>query len=59
MTTPDDLAAALAAIPGAAGRADRPRFADGRASLILDVTGLDAPARDRLQEQVRAALAAV
>ena len=59
MTDIAELAAALAAIPAAAGRAAPPRFKDGRASLILDVTGLDGPARDRLKADIEAALAAV
>ena len=59
MTDPADLAAALDAIPAAKGRAAPPRFADGRASLILDVTGLDANARDLLQADVKRALLAV
>ena len=33
------------------------RLSDGRASIILDVTGLDATARDALEAQVRAAAA--
>lgn len=33
------------------------RLSDGRASVILDVTGLDASARDALEKQVRAAAA--
>lgn len=43
-------------LPAAQGRAGPPRFADGRASLILDVTGLDAAARDSLKNEVEAAL---
>lgn len=50
------LEAALATVPAAKGRAAPPRFADGRASLILDVTGLDAAARDALHADVTAAL---
>ncbi len=53
------LAAALDAVSAAKGRAAPPRFQDGRASLILDVTGLDGPARDALKAEVEAALAAV
>jgi ATP-binding protein involved in chromosome partitioning len=59
MTDPATLAAALAAVPNAMGRAAPPRFQDGRASLILDVTGLDGTARDALKAAVEAALAAV
>jgi len=59
MTTPEMLVSALAALPAASGRAAPPRFADGRASLILDVTGLDDAARDSLKAQVEAALMAV
>jgi ATP-binding protein involved in chromosome partitioning len=53
------LTAALAAVPAAQGRAGPPRLADGRASLILDVTGLGGPARDDLKAVVETALAAV
>lgn len=53
------MEAALATVPAAKGRAAPPRFADGRASLILDVTGLDATARDALQADVTAALKSV
>ena len=59
MTEIAALAAALDALPNALGRAAPPRFQDGRASLILDVTGLDAAARDRLKAEVEAALAVV
>lgn len=59
MTTVEALAAALARISTAKGRAGPPRFADGRASLILDVTGLDTAARDALKADVEAALAVV
>jgi ATP-binding protein involved in chromosome partitioning len=58
MTEIADLEAALAAVPAATGRAAPPRFADGRASLILDVTGLDIAARDALQAGVDRALTA-
>jgi ATP-binding protein involved in chromosome partitioning len=54
-----DLEAAIATVPAAMGRAAPPRFADGRASLILDVTGLDTAARDALQADVDRALSAV
>ncbi len=59
MTETSRLIAALEAIPDAEGRAAPPRFAAGRASLILDVTGLDPAARDALQAAVEAALMAV
>src|ERR1700712_3304209 len=59
MTDEASLSAALATVPGAKGRAAPPRFADGRASLILDVTGLDEVHRDLLQADVKAALAKV
>lgn len=48
------FADALAAV--GEGRATG-RLADGRASVILDVTGLDQPARDALEADVRARLA--
>ncbi|MEP6785562.1 MAG: Mrp/NBP35 family ATP-binding protein [Sphingomonadales bacterium] len=56
MTSPESLAAALVPISAAEGRAGPPRFADGRASLILDVTGLDIAARNALKAEVEAAL---
>jgi len=59
MTEIAQLAAALATVSTAKGRAAPPRFQDGRASLILDVTGLDAQSRDALKAEVEAALAAV
>ncbi len=59
MTDVQKLVTALTAIPAAKGRAGPPRLANGRASLILDVTGLDVAARDRLKAEVEAALAAV
>ena len=59
MTTAADLTAALDTLPQAKGRAGPPRFADGRASLILDATGLALPDRDALKAQVEALLAAV
>jgi ATP-binding protein involved in chromosome partitioning len=54
----DPLEAALASVPGAAGRAAAPRLNEGVASVVLDVTGLPAADRVRLEEQVRAALLA-
>ena len=59
MTDISTLVAAIDAIPAARGRAAPPRFADGRASLILDVTGLEPAARDALKAQIEAALMAV
>ena len=59
MTSPESLVAALALIPAAQGRAAPPRFADGRASVILDVTGLSAAERDSLQADVDAGLRTV
>jgi ATP-binding protein involved in chromosome partitioning len=59
MTDIQMLVSALAAVPAAQGRAGPPRLADGRASLILDVTGLAAEKRDELKSAVEAALAAV
>ena len=52
----ENLALALATVPAATGRAGPPRFDDGRASLILDVTGLGAVERDALKAEVEAAL---
>jgi ATP-binding protein involved in chromosome partitioning len=59
MTDEATLSAALATVPGAGGRAAPPRFADGRASLILDVTGLDEVQRDLLQVDVKRVLMTV
>ena len=59
MTDISTLVAAIDAIATAKGRAAPPRFADGRASLILDVTGLDPAARESLKAQIEAALMAV
>jgi ATP-binding protein involved in chromosome partitioning len=59
MTDVATLSAALESIPMAKDRAAPPRFADGRASLILDVTGLDAAARDALKAEVERMLLAV
>ena len=59
MTDISTLVAAIDAIAMAKGRAAPPRFADGRASLILDVTGLDPAARESLKAQIEAALMAV
>lgn len=59
MTDLDTLTAALAALPGAAGRASGVRFDAGRVSLMLDVTGLDPAARDALDQDVRNLLQAL
>ena len=59
MTDIAALTAAITTIPAATGRAGPPRFADGRASLILDVTGLDAAARYALDRDLKAALSAL
>ena len=57
MTTEADLAAAIAPIAG--GRAAPPRLSGGRATLILDTTGMTAEARDKMEAEVKAALAAL
>ena len=54
---PDTILAALAGI--ASGRAMAPRFSEGVASLVLEVTGLGAEARAELEEEVRRALLAL
>lgn len=59
MTQVSLLQAAIDTVVAAAARAGPPRFADGRASLILDVTGLDAAAREALDRDLTAALANV
>ena len=59
MTEISHLVAAIETVSAAKGRAAPPRLAEGRASLILDVTGLDGAARDALKSQVEAALMAV
>ncbi len=67
MTDTATFSAALDAIPDpvsgtglvASGRASTPRFADGRVSLMLDVTGLTASARDTLDQTVKQALSAL
>ncbi len=59
MTDISALQDALDTITAAKGRAAPPRLADGRASLILDVTGLNDAARDALKTEVEAALASV
>lgn len=56
MTEPQDLSAALA--PVSAGRATV-RLENGRASVVLDVTGLAPDTRDALEGEVRAAAAAL
>jgi ATP-binding protein involved in chromosome partitioning len=57
MAGPDRLYAAIAKIVGS--RAAAPRLADGRASLILDVTGLDQKTRDAMADAAKAALLAL
>ena len=59
MTDIAALNAALDTVTAAKGRAAPPRFADGRASLILDVSGLGTDARAALQADVEAALMTV
>jgi ATP-binding protein involved in chromosome partitioning len=59
MAITDELGAALAALPAARDRAGPPRFSDGRASVILDVTGLTTPERESLRADVEAALITV
>jgi ATP-binding protein involved in chromosome partitioning len=67
MTEISVLTAALEAVPDPLGkgglitakRATAPRFSEGRASLILDVTGLDPAQRDALDKAVHQALEAV
>ncbi|HEU0133739.1 MAG TPA: P-loop NTPase [Allosphingosinicella sp.] len=55
----DLLTAALSPVPEALARTAAPRLRDGVASLVLDVGGLPARERDRLESAVRAALAEV
>jgi ATP-binding protein involved in chromosome partitioning len=57
MAEPDRLHAAIQKIVGS--RAAPPRLADGRASLILDVTGLDPKTRDAMAEAAKDALLAL
>ena len=57
MAETDRLLAAISKITGS--RAAAPRLTDGRASLILDVTGLDATTRDAMAEAAKAALLAL
>ncbi|WP_454885638.1 Mrp/NBP35 family ATP-binding protein [Sphingomonas oryzagri] len=59
MTDSAPLATALASLPGARRIAPPRLSADGVASVILDVTGLDATARDALETEVRGRLAMV
>ncbi|MEG3147200.1 Mrp/NBP35 family ATP-binding protein [Sphingomonas sp. RT2P30] len=60
MTDIDPLDTALsAALSAVAGPRATPRRDGGRASIILDVTGLDQPARDSLEEAVRGAASGV
>ena len=55
----DDKADILAALGDLAGRVSAPRLKDGVASMVLDVTGLDAPGRAEIERRIRAALVAV
>ncbi len=59
MTDSASLAAALAALPDAHRIAPPRVSAEGVASVILDVTGLEAAARDALEAEVRRALLGV
>jgi ATP-binding protein involved in chromosome partitioning len=59
MSDISQLVAAIDTVPAAKDRAAPPRFADGRASLILDVTGLNPASRDALKAAVETALMAV
>jgi ATP-binding protein involved in chromosome partitioning len=63
----EDVLAALSAISDPAGgrsiveagRVQAPRFGDGIASIVLDVTGLNAEARASLERRIRAAMVGV
>jgi ATP-binding protein involved in chromosome partitioning len=55
----ETIAAALQAVDGAEGRISGPRLTGGVASLLLDVTGLSADARARLEREIRAAVTAL
>jgi len=67
MATTDSLSAALDSVIDtisgkgliASGRAAAPRLADGVASVVIDVTGLSADARERLGKAAEAAVGAV
>ena len=67
MSEIDTIKAALDAIPDPSGngglimsgRAAAPRLADGRAGLILDVSGLSVAARDALAAEIEARLKSV
>ena len=67
MEMTDSLPAALDAVTDpisgkgliASGRAAAPRFEDGTASVVLDVTGLSGDARSKLETAVKQALIAV
>ncbi len=52
----DDTAKLLSALGDLAGRVSAPRLRDGVASMVLDVTGLDAAGRAALERDIRAAL---
>jgi ATP-binding protein involved in chromosome partitioning len=55
----ETLKQALARIPAAEGRSSALRLQGGVASLVLDVTSLDAARRAALEREIRTALAAV
>lgn len=57
MSDSEALRAAIAKIAGS--RAAAPRLKDGRASVILDVTGLDTKTREAMEAAIRAALLAL
>lgn len=57
MAETDRLLAAISKITGS--RAAAPRLSNGRASLILDVTGLDARTRDAMADAAKQALLAL
>jgi ATP-binding protein involved in chromosome partitioning len=57
MSEIDRLKAAIDAVAGT--RAAPPRLSDGRASVILDVTGLDSAGRDAMEQAVREAALAL
>ena len=55
----DDKDRILAALGNLAGRVSAPRIKDGMASMVLDVTGLDAEERAQFERRIRAALVGV
>jgi ATP-binding protein involved in chromosome partitioning len=56
MADPDPTQLEALATSIALGRAATPRISEGRVDLVLDVTGLAAPERDRLDAELKAAL---